>query len=267
MRTRILALLVLLLPVWAAAQDVDTDFGGRVSVGVNYKIAKGFHLKVEEELRMENNFGSIDRLQTTVGLTYKVNPHLRFGAGYALLNPYKASTSTFKEPRHRFYGDVTGSLRLGNVQLSLRERLQLTHRTGSYNIFEHTPDALVLKSRLTAKYKGWQALEPSVAFEVRTALNEPWGHTTSSTVAYTKSGKAYYPYSADGYTHVYNTRYRGIVGLEWKITPQHSLEPYVLLDYVSDYELDVNADGDRIFSAAYQNVFRTSVGLSFTYSF
>lgn len=270
MMKRLFTLLALLLPVLATAQesasDLDTDFGGRVAVGVNYKIAKGLHLKVEEELRMDNNFGSIDRLQTTIGLSYKLNSYLRFGVGYALLNPYKRSESLFAPPRHRLYGDVTGTLRWGDVQFQLRERLQLTHREGTYNTFQSTPNSLALKSRFTVKYKGWQKVEPSLGFELRTTLNDPTG-TVSGDVQYKKDGTAYMDYTPAGYTNMYISRYRGIAGLEWKITQQHSLEPYVLLDYVSSYELDVNGDGTRYFGDSYQNTFRTSVGLSFTYSF
>lgn len=266
MMKRLWALLALLVPVWAAAQDVDTDFGGRVSVGVNYKIAKGLHLKLEEELRLDNNFGSLDRLQTTVGLSYKLNSYVRFGAGYTLINPYKASASAFNAPRHRLYGDVTGSLRWGDVQFQLRERLQFTHRGGSFNTFQTTPNALALKSRFTVKYKGWKAVEPSLAFELRTALNEPWG-SVSGAVQYKDDGTAYYAYTSAGYTHAYNNRYRGILGLEWKLTKQLTLEPYVLLDYVSDYVIDTNSEGTKLFSAGYENTFRTSVGIGFTYSF
>ena len=198
--TLLALLLALLLPLAVHAQD--SDFGARAAVGFNYKISKGFHLKVEEEIRMDHNCTSLDRLQTTVGLTYKLNSHWRFGAGYALLNPYKYSESLFAPPRHRFYGDVTGTLRLGNVQLSLRERLQLTHREGTYNTFQNTPNALALKSRFTVKYKGWRGVEPSVAFELRTALNDPWG-SVSGDVQYKKDGTAYLAYTPAGYTHVY----------------------------------------------------------------
>ena len=148
----------------------------------------------------------------------------------------------------------------------MKERLQLTHRTGDFNVYQTTPNALALKSRIGVKYKGWRAVKPSAYFEVRTALNDPWG-TTSGSVQYKKDGTSYYNYTPAGYTHVYNNRYRGSIGLDWDITKQHTLSPYVLLDYVSEYEIDANSAGTRLFSAANNNYFRVSLGIGYTFSF
>ena len=71
-------LMALLLPLTAAAQ---TESGVRASVAADWKIRKGLHLTVEEELRMDGVFKSLDRLQTTIGLEYKVSPYVKLGAG------------------------------------------------------------------------------------------------------------------------------------------------------------------------------------------
>ena len=47
----------------------------------------------------------------------------------------------------------------------------------------------------------------------------------------------------------------------------YSLKPFVLLDFNSDYEIDTNAEGTRLFSAAYVNSMRISLGLSYVFSF
>ena len=261
---RLCILLALLLPVSAWAQS--TEFGARASVEANYKIKKGLHVYAEEELRV--TAPSLDSWRHTLGFTYKPFKGLKLGVGYTLINPYKSSEAKFKNPRHRFFADVTGSFTAGDFQVSLKERFQLTHRTGTFNVYQTTPNAMALKSRLTVKYKGFVDVDPYASFEMRTVLNDPWGTATSSTQKWNNSGtKQYYDYSPEGYTHVYNNRYRLEAGAEITFNQWHSLKPFVLLDFNSDYEIDTNAEGTRLFSAAYVNSMRISLGLSYVFSF
>lgn len=268
---RMALLMALLLPVAAQAQT----FAGRASAGVDYKISKGLHVTAGEEVRSADSFSSLGSLRTTLGLTYKPVKFLKLGVGYTLINPFKVDKelddgtlySGFWAPRHRFYADVRGSVDLGNFQFSLKERLQLTHNSDAdMNIYQNPRNALALKSRLGVKYKGWSAVQPYARFEVRTALNAPWGYTSGSQQT-KKDGTTYFAYTPTGYTHVYNNRYRGELGLDWKITKQHVITPYVLLDYNSSYELDTNKTGTRLFSAGYDNSFRVSLGLGYVFNF
>lgn len=261
-------LLALLIPVAAAAQTTPEVYG-RAAVAAEYKLAKGLHLNVEEEIRTGSGFASLGSLRTTAGLSYKPVKYFKMGAGYTLINPYKASESAFNNPRHRFWADVTGYLLLGDFQFSLKERLQLTHRTGTFNAYQNTPNALGLKSRIGVKYKRFKAFEPSLSFEVRTVLNDPWGDITSSTQQTTKGGKTYYPYQFSGYTHVYNNRYRFNLGADIRLSKHHHLEPYVMLDLCSDYEIDTNSDGTRLYTAttAWNETTGLILGLSYTLSF
>lgn len=273
MKKFVFALAVLLMPVLAHAQ-ASTAVAGRASVGVDYKIAKGFHINVSEELRSGDGFSSIGSLRTTVGLSYKPIKYLKLGVGYVNINPYKVNkeitvddnTTTytgFWNPRHRFYFDATGHVNVGDFQFGLKERLQLTHRTGDFNVYQETPNALALKSRVYAKYRRWKAFEPSVYFELRTALNAPWGNRSAELV----DGEDYYQYTPAGYTHVYNNRYRGCIKADWNIGKHHTLAPFVLLDYCSDYEIDTNKKGTKFYGAQYVDVFRVSLGLGYTFNF
>lgn len=261
---RLSILIALLLPAGAWAQTT-TEFGARASVEANYKIAKGVHIYAEEEIRTASL--SLDNLHTTLGFTYKPFQGLKLGVGYTLINPYSVSNAAFKNPRHRVFADVTGSFNAGDFQFSLKERFQLTHRTGEFNVYQNTPNAMALKTKFTIKYKGFYSAVPYVSFEMRTALNEPWG-TAGTTAQWNKSGsKQYYDFSFTGYTHVYNNRYRAEAGVDISFNKSHSLKPYVLLDYSSDYELDTNAEGTRLYTAAYVNAIRVILGLSYVFSF
>ena len=259
---KLIYILMLLLPTAAAAQSS----GVRTSVSADWKIEKGLHMTVEEELRMDGMFKSMDRLQTTVGLDIKATDFLKVGAGYALINSFDADDRLFKNPRHRFYVDGKLHYNLNGFDFSLKERVQFTHRTGSFNVYQNTPNLVGLKTRLGVEYKGWKRVQPGLFFEMRTQLNAPWG-STSGSVQTKKDGTTYYAYTPAGYTHAYNDRYRGILRADIKLNKHHVLRPYVLLDYVSEYVLDTNAEGTRLFSAAYNNYFKTSICLAYTFKF
>ena len=260
---RIACIVAMLLPLVASAQSFQV--GARASVGADWKISKGLHLTVEEEMRTGDSFFSLGSLRTGVGLDYKPAKFLRLGVGYVLINPY-SEEYVFKAPRHRLYADVGAHAAVGYFDFSWKERFQYTHRTGTFNVYQNTPDAFALKSRLGVEYKGFGMVEPGLFFEVRTALNDPWG-SVSGDLKTTKAGRTYYDYTPGGYTHLYNNRYRGMLRADIKLSKQHLLRPYFLLDAVSSYEIDTNSTGDRLFSAGYNNYLSLSLGVGYTYKF
>lgn len=179
--------------------DLDPECGGRLSLAVDKKLAKGLHIKIEEEIRMDGNFSSFDRFHTTLGLNYKVNDYLKVGVGYAMINPYCSANSAFKNSRHRLMLDATGSVRLGDWRLSLKERFQATYRTGDMNEYQNPRTALTLKSRLKVSYKGLQRIEPYAYLEFRNTLNAPvikanYDGTYYLTDAMTQKGEAGWVY-------------------------------------------------------------------------
>lgn len=271
MMKRIVVLMTLLLPLAVQAQS----FAGRASAEVDYRISKGLHVMAAEEIRSADSFSSIGSLRTTLGVSYKPLKFLKLGVGYTLINPYKTGKELddgtlyngFWSPKHRFFADVRGALDMGYFQFSLKERIQLTHNGDSgMNVYQNPRNVLALKSRLGIKYKGWGAAQPYVQFELRTALNGAWG-SASGDPKTKKDGTTYRDYTPAGYTHVYNDRYRGELGLDWRVATQHVVKPYVLLDYVSEYELDTNKEGTRLFSSGYNNLLRISLGVSYTFNF
>lgn len=259
---KLLFLLALCLPVAAAGQTVS--FTGRASVGGDYKIVKGVHLGVEEELRMGDGFSSLGSVRTGVSLSYRPLTFLKVKAGYTLINPWKKSWSNFNAPRHRVYMDLAGRYPVGDFQFFLKERLQLTHRTGSYNVYETTPYALALKSSAGVKYKRFKRFEPSLSFEVRTALNDPWG---TGVAAVDNHDNEYTAYTHTGYTHCYNNRYRTSLEADWVPAKHHVIAPYILADYCCDYEINTDSSGKVLKSKGYSNEWLFCVGLGYVYKF
>ena len=265
--------IAMLLPFAAVAQTDDKqspEVGGRVSFAFDKKIVKGLHASIEEELRFDNNFKSFDRFHTTVALKYKVHENVKLGLGYSLINSYSSSSSSFKNARHRAFFDVTGTLKLGKWNLSLKERFQSTFRSGQYNAFQNPSCAMTLKSRLMVKYKGFRTVVPYAYFELRTYFNAP-------VVSAAYDGSDYYTLDGEdsgdsgwflnGFRGVYNNRYRGATGAEINLAKGHSLDFYFLGDYFIDKEVDANSDGSELKSYSRKYGFMGTLGVAYKFSF
>lgn len=277
MKTRILVIFAIVLsalgfPSLKAQTDVDLDpeFGGRLSVSVDKKLARGLHISLEEEIRMDNNFGSFDRFHTTLGLSYKVNDYLKLGVGYAMINPYSSSDGAFKSSRHRLMLDATGSLRFGDWRLSLRERFQATYRSGDMNEYQNPRTALTLKSRLKLSYKGLRRLEPYAYVELRNTLNAPvinasYDGTNYLTSALSQYGEA--GWFIDSWSGVYVNRVRGSVGFDYRLSKASSIDVSLMADRIVDKVVDANAEGTKLKSYTRETGFVGWINIGYSYSF
>ena len=231
-----------------------------------------------EEIRSNDNFSALGSLRTIVGVTYKPIKYLKLGVGYTLINPWKNGKSIeltdgtttlyygFWAPKHRFSAMSPASCASATSSSPAGARTDGPQR-GFRD--EHLPgprNKVALRSRLGVKYKGWSMVEPYARFEIRTQLNGAWG-TTSGDQQTKSDGTTYYNYTHTGYSHVYNDRYRGEIGADFNLGKHHVLTPYLLLDYLSEYEIDTNKEGTRLFSAAYSNLFRVSLGIGYLFKF
>ena len=259
--------------VLKAQTDValDPEFGGRVSLSLDKRIVKGLHVSLEEEVRFDNNFGSLDRLQTTLALSYKVHPNIKLGLGYALINGYGAHSGLFKNPRHRFMADATGTLHFDNWNLSLRERFQVTRRTGDYNVYQNPKNALILKSRLKAQYKGFSKVQPYAYFEVRNYLNAPViaaaydGSVYVTLDDYSEEGEA--GWFLTGFNGGYINRLRGSLGADIRLDKHNTLNFYILCDYLMEKQVDANAEGTKLKSYTKETGFRGWIGAGYEFAF
>ncbi len=249
---------------------VDPNFGTRFSLSVDKKLAKGLHLQLEEELRMDDWGLSLDRLHTSLGLTYKVNQYLKLGIGYAMINPYSTVNSAFRNSRHRLMLDATGSIRLGDWRLSLKERFQATYRTGDMNEYQNPRTALTLKSRLKASYKGWHRFEPYAYIELRNTLNAPvikanFDGTNYLTDALTQRGEA--GWFIESWNGVYINRFRGSLGVKYEFNRHSSLDVSLMADRTIDKVVDANAEGTKLKSYTRETSFFYWFTAGYCYSF
>lgn len=271
----LLMALTLSLSSLRAQTDVslDPEVGGRFSIELNKKISKGLHVYIDEALWFDNNFGSFDRFYTTLGVTYKVLPFLKVGLGYGLINAHSSVDSKFKTPRHRLFLDVTGTYRCGDWQFSLRERVQATHRTDSFNQWQSPRNVWVLKSRLKVVYKAFRRWEPYAAFELRNTLNAPvikaaynesFATWVSPTTGLAKNEAGWF---LDGFSGTYINRLRGTLGVSYRLDRSNTLEVYFIGDYNIDKEVDANAEGTKLKAYTRETGFNGWLCASYSYVF
>ena len=263
--------LLLLLPVQALAQtslDDENDVMTRVRVGFDKKLTKGLHLWASEEFRFEDASTAVDQFRTSMGLSYKVNRYLKASAGYILINPH--GKNGFKEPRHRLSADLTGIWKAGDWNFLLRERVQMTHRTGSFNRYQNPLNAWVLRSRVSAKYKGFDSLTPYGFFEVRNTLNAPTVKAVYNATTDTYSsqdGSTAAGWFISGWDGMYVNRLRLGLGMEYKLSKHHELDFFLLSDYITDKEIDASKDGTQLQSYTIQHGLNFIFGVAYTFSF
>ena len=249
----ILLTLALLLPAAAFAQTTYDDglsFGARATVEADAKLAKGLHLSAHEQLRYYVDSEDILRLHTGIGLEYKVLPFLKVGAEYEFINRYKNETDKdgkiYQEwsIRHRGNFFLTGTLKTTDWQFGLKETLRLTHRPGEMNTLQAPRNALALKSKVSAKYLGWDKFVPYAGFEVRNTLNDA-AYSGSYNPSAKENKDKYTNEQFLGYTHAYVNRYRAELGVTYKFNKRHALEFYLLGDHYKEKSIDTNREGSK----------------------
>lgn len=260
---KLVSLVMLLLPALAFAQgtvnELEKDFGARVGVSVDKKIVKGLHVAADGEFRLSDKFSNLGRYQFGLGISYKISPVFKVGAGYQFIQ--KKNSSAEWKSRHRVYADASATLRAGYWRFSLKERLQLTHRSVN-NVYQSNPNSLALKSRIKVSYKGFPSVTPYGYVEMRNVFNDPSCSATWSTTS-----QAYTNYTFKGYTDAYVNRVRGSLGAEWKLSKHHALDFYLLADYCYDKNVDTNSGGTKLKSLTYDQSFNMALCIGYQFSF
>lgn len=241
------------------AQDIPApavvntnDFRARVEGAFEWEPVKNLSLEAGLQLRLNNDLGSVDRFQTSVGAEYEVCKYFNVGVDYVLINSYDHVVRDWERPRHRLNVNLEGSVKVGRVELSLRERLQTTFRTDSVNRFEKPQSELILRSRLMAEYSiRHSKWSPYVLFELHNTLNAP------QVVANYKEAE----FSTDNYV----TRYRAGVGAKFRISRNHRLDFYYYFDYDRGYNIDYKGNNGDLKGYVEEVEFRHTFGISYKF--
>ena len=249
---QLFSVMMLLLPLTAVAQG--DDFGLDFSLEAQKKLSKAWSLSLEGEMRTRDNTKTTDRWSIGLDVDYKVTKWLKASAGYTLLYDNNERISYFEElddevldgdadagdpkkcakywgTRHRFNVSLTFDKKLfGDFKFSLRERWQYTYRP-EYTVSERW-------SYLDNAYDGKEKTYESKNIHVlRSRLQ----------VEYDKKGLALTPYGNVEFFNAWSLqKIRYTVGLDWKLSKQHSLGAFYYYQYVRDDEDDLEPNRHMI---------------------
>lgn len=166
-RRLLIAALSLLCAASAGAQELW------LNAEAKYSITKKLKADIEIEHRSRRHFEATSRWSGSVALSYKLLPWLSASASYKFLSDYDEGKITKKgnivgpywQYANRAQVGLTGSLKLGKFELSLREAYQYTHFNSTYaNKYDSFGNAKddeyiegknrnLLRSRIEAEYK------------------------------------------------------------------------------------------------------------------
>lgn len=256
MKKLILAAAILLTCVNLSAQEIvpgitsSDDFRGRVGGAFEWEVVDDLSLEASLEMRLKNDFSTVDRFQTGIGLEYDACKFLNIGVDYQLINSHEPGA--WERPRHRANINLEGEINVGRFEFSLRERLQTTFRTDSVNRYEKPNPELVLRSRIEATYNiRHSAWAPYLMFEINNTLNAP------KVVDNYKSAALL----SDNYV----ARYRVGVGAKYRITRQHRLEFYYYMDYDRSYDIDYKGNKGTLKGYVEERQLRHIFGVSYKF--
>ena len=189
----------------------------------------GLSLTFEEEIRS----APTHRAHTTIALGYTPIPYLNIYAGYTLkLYGNQGWTDPNKYLQHRANILVTGQVKLGQWNLSLREGVMLDARTGKVDKRTKNQVDFTLRSRLQAVYSIPETPLSIVGkFELLNTLNAPISYLNEVTGQLGDDTKEYGQYINE---------LRPELGLQWKINKQHSLTLSYRYNYLYDRGISIN---------------------------
>ncbi len=257
MSKRIISIITLLFAVASlSAQELtpgvvnSNDLRGRVEGAFEWEFAKDLSLEASVQMRLKNDFSTVDRIQSGVGLTYEPIKYFNFGADYFLINGH--DPEGWDKPRHRVNVNAEGSIKAGRFEFSLRERVQTTFRTDSVNRYEKMNPEVMLRSKFTVEYSiRHSRWTPYLMFELNNTLNAPKVVSNFKTE----------PLSIDNYM----ARYRAGVGAKFKVTKKHRLDFYYYFDYNRSYDIGYKGNKGALKEYVQENECRHIFGISYKF--
>ncbi len=161
---------VLSLPGTGLSAQSGIRFIG--SGDLSFKLGKKLEAELGQELRVADNFSSLERLETSAALSWKLSKYLKAGGGYVFI--YQNRYDDGWEKRHRFYGQLTGLIKPGRFTISLRERFQSTSRVGVEATSARANPKMYLRSRAMCEYDIRKSpFSPYISAEYYLTLNDP----------------------------------------------------------------------------------------------
>lgn len=215
-----------------------TDFRPRLIIEVEKELVKDkLSISLEEELRMKTNCTRFDRLNTSLALTYSPCEYFKMAPEYTFIasqDQNKLGQNVWKL-RHRVSLNLTGQIKVGQWEFSLRERPQVNIRTDEINEYEKLKTAVELRSRFQVKYSFFKIPLKLFAFvEMTNPLNTP----KEFNGPYEKDGTEMITYKLRLKDYPIS-KMRYSVGAEYRFDKRNYLEVSYRLDDGVDYDINI----------------------------
>ena len=243
---RLLLIILLAIPTWIFATNTITESETTKVTPEAHLFAtfvKSFKhnlsLTIEEEIRSAPSH----RAHTTVGLGYTPIPYLNIYAGYTLmLYGAEGAKVNWSDPnkfiRHRVNAFLTGQVKLGQWNLSLREGVMLDARADKIDKREKNVVDFTLRSRLQAVYTIPNTpLGIFGKFEILNTLNAPVDYINSLSITQDDAS------SLEKYGQ-YISELRHELGLQWKINKKNTLSLAYRYNYIRNRDINILDSGD-----------------------
>lgn len=236
---QILSILFLFFPLVVSAQTIVSEATSHSQTPEAHLFATfvksfehGLSLTLEEEIRS----APTHRSHTTIALGYQPIEYFNFYAGYTVkLYGNQGWTDPNKFIRHRANILLTGQVKLGQWNLSLREGVMLDARADKIDRREKNVVDFTLRSRLQAVYSIPQTPLGIVAkFELLNTLNAPVKYINTIM----QDDASFQDYGQ------YISELRPEVGLQWKINKKHSLTLAYRYNYIYGRDINILDSGD-----------------------
>ena len=140
---RLFFILILISPVFSAAQSNNEDFGNWIRTDFTYGINKKVALNSRFELRTINNSTEIRQLFSEFSAKIKINSFFRAAFAYRAKSVNAEYGNVFQ---NRFHSDFTFRYKTGDLTFLLRNRIQ-------YNLVSNKINSLYDRVRLKTAYK------------------------------------------------------------------------------------------------------------------
>lgn len=236
---RFLSILFLIFPLVVSAQTIVSETTNHTQTPEAHLFATfvksfkhGLSLTLEEEIRS----APTHRSHTTIALGYQPIEYFNLYAGYTVkLYGNQGWTDPNKFIRHRANVLLTGQVKLGQWNLSVREGVMLDARADKIDTREKNVVDFTLRSRLQAVYSIPKTPLGIVAkFELLNTLNAPVQYINTIM----QDEASFQDYGQ------YISELRPEVGLQWKINKKHSLTLAYRYNYIYGRDINILESGD-----------------------
>jgi hypothetical protein len=164
-----------------SAQEYYNDAQLWLNLCFEKEVTKAFDIRLKFQNRFNQNVSELGRAYVDIGLTYKINKHIKLMADYAYVQ--KRSNSGLYRPRH--VGSAAVLFRKDIKFLSFIYRNMLQARfIDPYNSKAGYVGYYFDRNKFTVRYELTKRFSLYVAGEVYVPLNDPLGFAISRTRSY-----------------------------------------------------------------------------------